>query len=482
MPAPMRAPVLITPIVALMLPPGTPARAAPDGSARPIVAVFEIELSGVVLGRGPRQGLDDYLYNKIAGLGRFKLVPRSQLRSRLRAQKRESYNACYDQSCQIEIGKELAAQKSFSSKIIRLGGKCLVTMALFDLRSATTEQAADASGGCGVSELIRSIERAALKFGGAPPGATPVVRAGTVDKKYCPLPDTRRVGEPHPAGRSVSCINGKGQLHGTMIAWHTNGKVASRMTYREGKAEGPHEIFHRNGSIFERGNQHAGRRVGRWTRYYDGGQKMEQGEYRAGQRRGPWISWRPDGKKDSESTYRDDDRDGPSTSFHANGRPRERGQYRAGKKHGRWIVHRTGGGKAEEQSYAAGQLHGVVRRFHRDGWLQEEVAYRRGKRHGATRRWRMRDGQRRLDDITEFVENDRRKWVRYDPDGNVLRIYHYRDGQPHGLHVNYCQGREGRYKCEEGHFVKGKKQGRWTRFAPDGSVRERSEYADGNKR
>ncbi len=77
---------------------------------RPIVAVFPIQDSAGRLDDSAVTQLTDYFATKIAETQMFVVVPRSDLEAALRNQKRESFKLCVDESCQIEIGKELAAQ------------------------------------------------------------------------------------------------------------------------------------------------------------------------------------------------------------------------------------------------------------------------------------------------------------------------------------------------------------------------------------
>jgi hypothetical protein len=39
----------------------------------------------------------------------------------LTEKKKQSYSVCYDSACQIDIGKEVAAQKSLATKIVLAG-------------------------------------------------------------------------------------------------------------------------------------------------------------------------------------------------------------------------------------------------------------------------------------------------------------------------------------------------------------------------
>ena len=96
---------------------------AQGADQRPIVAVFEIEDRGSILKLANRDQLTDYL-GSLLSKGGFQVVPRSQLKARLSSAKKGSYKSCYDQGCQIELGRELAAQKSLASQVLRFGKTC----------------------------------------------------------------------------------------------------------------------------------------------------------------------------------------------------------------------------------------------------------------------------------------------------------------------------------------------------------------------
>jgi hypothetical protein len=120
----------------------------PAATERPILAVFDLEAKGVALDAETLERLSDYLTVVLVESSAFKVVPREQLTERLRAQKKTSYRSCYDQQCQIEIGRELAASKSLATRVVRLGTSCTVVSSLYDLKTATAETAARARGPC----------------------------------------------------------------------------------------------------------------------------------------------------------------------------------------------------------------------------------------------------------------------------------------------------------------------------------------------
>ena len=149
------------------------AASAQDG--RIVVAVFPLQDTAQVLSDDAEKNLTDYYGVKLAESGRFIIVPRNDIESAVRRLKAESYDACYDQSCQIEIGKEVAAQKALHTQVVRVGDSCAVASTLYDLRMGAAETAASERGGCTENELVESIEKVATTLGartGAAPSAT----------------------------------------------------------------------------------------------------------------------------------------------------------------------------------------------------------------------------------------------------------------------------------------------------------------------
>lgn len=130
---------------------------------KPIIALFDMEDKESGISTKVLSKLTDLLAIYLAENG-YQVIPRDQLRTRLRAQKTESQKQCYDQSCQVELGRELAATKSVSTQIIKMGGTCHLTAALLDLKRATTEKAASAKAECSEIGLSAGVEEIAKKL------------------------------------------------------------------------------------------------------------------------------------------------------------------------------------------------------------------------------------------------------------------------------------------------------------------------------
>ncbi len=133
------------------------------GQEKPLVAVFDMEDRGSGLDPKTRQNLTEFLSASLAECG-FGLVPRDKIKERLVQQKKDSYKPCFEQSCQVELGKELAAQKTLSSQILKIGDTCQVTATLYDLKKAATEGGATGGSTCQEESLLAAIRTISVKL------------------------------------------------------------------------------------------------------------------------------------------------------------------------------------------------------------------------------------------------------------------------------------------------------------------------------
>jgi len=140
--------------------------AAQAAERRPIVAVFDVEAKGIKLSVSLLERLSDYLSSRLAETGRFMVIPRDDLKKRLLGQKAKSYKQCYDRSCQIEMGREMAADKTIATRVIKFGTRCMLTSTLYDLKKAATEIAATVRGKCGEEDLVNSLDKVVNKLCG----------------------------------------------------------------------------------------------------------------------------------------------------------------------------------------------------------------------------------------------------------------------------------------------------------------------------
>lgn len=148
----------------LLLLPAT-ARAAPE--PRPVVAVFDFEAENVLLDARALAQLTDELVVQLTGAG-FTCVPREVVRQRLLAEKTRGFRASVDEASQLELGRELAAQKTVVPQVAAVGDHCRVRAVLFDLTTSSSERAASLEAPCAPSALVALMPRLAAQLRGAP--------------------------------------------------------------------------------------------------------------------------------------------------------------------------------------------------------------------------------------------------------------------------------------------------------------------------
>lgn len=127
-----------------------------------VVAVLGLKNQGAPLQQSVVDSMSAYLTTELVstGAGRYTAVPRDEVKQALSQKKRESYEDCYAESCQIEIGQEVAANKVLSGRILKIGAQCFVTLNLFDLRKAAQEKGATGEGACSEDGVRRSMDAA----------------------------------------------------------------------------------------------------------------------------------------------------------------------------------------------------------------------------------------------------------------------------------------------------------------------------------
>ncbi len=133
-----------------------------------MVAVFALQRQDAASDNGPKKGalepLSGYMGARLVASGRYLVVPTEELKRVLAAQKAASYKDCYAESCQIEVGKELAASKTLAGSVTRVGSRCIVTIRLYDLLSAAQEKAGIAKGGCEEDDVLDSLDNALARL------------------------------------------------------------------------------------------------------------------------------------------------------------------------------------------------------------------------------------------------------------------------------------------------------------------------------
>jgi hypothetical protein len=166
---------------------------------KPVVAVFGIEVRDLRLKPTVLVSLTAYLASKLSESGEFEVVPQDKLKQALVGKKKESYKHCYQQSCQIEIGQEVAASKALSTQVMKVGTKCMVACNLYDLRKATSGKAATARGLCSEDGITASMDTVVAKLVAREASPPPPAPKPAPEPKPAPAPEPRPAPPPTPA-------------------------------------------------------------------------------------------------------------------------------------------------------------------------------------------------------------------------------------------------------------------------------------------
>jgi hypothetical protein len=143
----------------------------------PVVAVFDVQDRTKRLSPQEITELTEYLRARVGETGTLHVVPSGRLKKVLGGLKKKSYDKCFDTRCQIEVGRELAANKSLSTHIMHLGNRCATVATLYDLRRSAQERSATVRGSCAKNDLIEAVDQAVSKITKAYGAASKTVSA-----------------------------------------------------------------------------------------------------------------------------------------------------------------------------------------------------------------------------------------------------------------------------------------------------------------
>lgn len=136
------------------------AGADPAAKQPTIVAVFPVDQGdNDRLDKEVLRTVSTHLASQLGAVPGFSIVPEEAVRDQLRTEQAESFKPCYDEACQIEVGRELAAQKVLRTRISRVGDGCVMTGFLYDLTRAVTDGTTAVRTTCEAKDLLTAAER-----------------------------------------------------------------------------------------------------------------------------------------------------------------------------------------------------------------------------------------------------------------------------------------------------------------------------------
>lgn len=140
-----------------------PMPVAPATKQQWVVAVMNVESQTNRLDKQLLVNVGSQLRIAIATSG-VRTVDRGALDEQIREMKGDSYGACYDDKCQIELGKALAASHILRTQVTRFGRVCVLNGELIELRAEVTVGAASSRGDCTDEGFLAMIDEVAKKL------------------------------------------------------------------------------------------------------------------------------------------------------------------------------------------------------------------------------------------------------------------------------------------------------------------------------
>jgi hypothetical protein len=139
-----------------------------------VLAVLELEPRA---GLGPESAsaLTALVHLELLATGRVVLVPLERTREALRATSAEHAGARYDDRCQLELGKALAARALVRPVLQPDGHGCVLALELYDLTRETLEWARSERTGCEADALAATARRLAQVLVAPAEDPTPVL-------------------------------------------------------------------------------------------------------------------------------------------------------------------------------------------------------------------------------------------------------------------------------------------------------------------
>lgn len=147
-------------------------RAALPWAPNEVAVLFDLP-EGDVLDGAAAAGWSAYLHLRLIQAGGLRLVPRSRVEEALKEAKRDALRPCYDETCQIEVGRALAAQLLLAPSLFRAGDTCVLSLVVYDLLTETAVWGVTSRQACdqraltgGAAALVAAFDR---PFSGPPP-------------------------------------------------------------------------------------------------------------------------------------------------------------------------------------------------------------------------------------------------------------------------------------------------------------------------
>jgi uncharacterized protein len=236
------------------------------------------------------------------------------------------------------------------------------------------------------------------------------------------------------------------KIHGDVELYNTCGVVREKLVYVNGKRNGPGKIFFGSGKLKQTYSYENNVLSGEVVNYYESGKIESKMVYKNDKLDGPYIEYFPNGKVSATGQYSGGLLSGEWKYYHGNGRLERKGTFDHGKGTGDWMYYDARGNNSEKRIFKDGNYDG------------DNTVYHEGK----------------VFYVNSYKNDVLVKATYFDPTGKVIGSTGNSSGS-----FNIKGYYPGGQPASEGQLKKGKNDGRWKYYYPEGSIRSEFLYVNG---
>jgi antitoxin component YwqK of YwqJK toxin-antitoxin module len=198
--------------------------------------------------------------------------------------------------------------------------------------------------------------------------------------------------------------------------------------------------------------------------YNDNGLLLSQGIVdEAGNRNGRWKDLYPDGRIQAEGQFTDNRRTGIWKFYNLSGKVEQTGAFNNDRPDGLWKWFYDSGVLLREEEYFQGQRDGSFTEYSHAGDIISQGQYSDGERNGD---WKFKSGDNT--EVGKYIIGLKDGvWKSFYPDGKLRFKGNFSQGNPDGPQIFYFEN--GRIK-EEQHFKMGIREKSWKKFDEEGNL------------
>gem|GEM_PF-717090 len=229
-------------------------------------------------------------------------------------------------------------------------------------------------------------------------------------------------------------INDKGHRNGAITFYYSTGSKSEECTYNDGDIEGKSINYFKNGKVKSEINYAKDQLDGYYKTYYYSGQTYTEGWYKEGKRQGTWLTYNINGTLQSNKYYQDDELNGYLKEFNINGQITDKYLYEFGMPVG--IVSYDTAGNQTDSVYFGTRNGKVSFSYAPNKKIKGgEFNVKNGSFHGEVKFW-YNNGQLKKQEFFRLGKKDSIS-ISYYPDGKIKSKGTYRDGDKVGTWLNY---------------------------------------------